>query len=88
MLMFNVMKYSDNYSELSGIVWQYFRDEAVLDHDCAFGDVYAANATTNLFKIKDIITRQTVSNARNIEIMVPLTYVNIFWRTLEMPLIN
>ena len=27
-------------------------------------------------------------NEKNIEIMVPLTYLSNFWRTLEMPLIN
>ena len=29
-----------------------------------------------------------MGNEKNVEIMVPLKYLNNFWRTLEMPLIN
>ena len=43
---------------------------------------------TDSFKTK--ITGQTGNNGNidNVEIMVPLKYLSIFWRTLEMPLIN
>ena len=46
------------------------------------------NATVSInFKAK--ITCQAGANERkNIEIMVQLKYLNNFWRTLEMPLVN
>ena len=31
MLMYNSIEYSDNYSETSGSLWQYYRDEPFLD---------------------------------------------------------
>ena len=50
-----------------------------------------------LFSLKQQLTGQTSDNNNNngniagkvdVEIMVPLTYLSNFWRTLEMPLIN
>ena len=42
------------------------------------------------FKSKTKITGKTPNdgNEKDAEIMVPLKYLNNFWRTLEMPLIN
>ena len=49
----------------------------------------AANATNNLFKIKEKVTGKTGSNGtKNVELMVPLKYLTNFWRTLEMSFIN
>ena len=52
MPMYNLVVYSDNYSKLSEILWQYFRDEPALadKHDTA--DFNEGNADTNLFKTK------------------------------------
>ena len=50
---------------------------------------FDANATTDLFSLKEKITCQTGNNGtKNVEIMVPLKYLITFWRTLEMPLID
>ena len=46
--MYNLTKYSDNYSKTSGILWQYCRDEA--------------NATTDSFSLKEKLTGQTGKN--------------------------
>ena len=58
----------------------------------AHGDVddfNTTNATTDLFKIKGKITGETGNDGtKNVEIMVPLKYLNNFWRTLEMTLKN
>ena len=79
MPMYNLIEYSDNYSKTSGNLWQYYRDEP----------------TDNLvdsesFKSKIKITGKTPStgNEKDVEIIVPLTYLSNLWRTLEMPLIN
>ena len=89
MPMYNLIEHSDNYSKISGIFWQYCRDELAL---AANGDINyfnADNPSTNLFKIKEKITTQTGNNGtKNIEIMVPLKYLSNFWRTLKMSLIN
>ena len=40
-------------------------------------------------KIKQEITEQAGNGGtKDVEIMVPLKYLNNFWRTLETPLIN
>ena len=60
-------------------MWQYYRDEP-------------NNKLTDSesFKTKIKITGNTPAdgNTRDTEIMVPLKYLSIFWRTIEMPLIN
>ena len=79
---------SDTYSNISGILWQYCRDELVIAAN-AITDFNAANAITDSFKTKDKITGQTGDSGRqDVEIMVSLKYVISFWRTLEIPLIN
>ena len=69
---------------------QYYRDEpAINDANSAIVDFNPANATNNLFKIKEEITSETGNDGtKNVEIMVLLKYLSNFWRTLEMLLIN
>ena len=79
MPMYNLIEYSDDYSETSGILWQYYKDVPI------------DNLTdSESFKSKLKITRNTPAddNTKGIEIIVSLNYLNNFWRTLEMPLFN
>ena len=86
---YNLIKYSDNYLKTSGILWQYCRDKWVLTAHGDVDDFNTTNATTDLFKIKGKITGETGNDGtKNVEIMVPLKYLNNFWRTLEMTLKN
>ena len=80
MPMYNLIEYSDNYAKTSGRLWQYFRDEP---DDNNIED-------SESFKSKIKIRGKTPNNdnEKDVEIMVPLKYLNNFWRTLEMPLIN
>ena len=83
MPMYNLIEYSDNYSKTSGSLWQYCKDiPDVYNNDsiAEFNDAHA-NDSFN-FKVK--ITGQTNNYGRidNVEIMVPLKYSSIFWRTL------
>ena len=83
--MYNLTKYSDNYSKTSGILWQYCRDEPALDDDGAVTDFTEANGTTDSLKIKEKITGQTGNNGTEyFEIMVLLKYLSNFWTNLEM----
>ena len=79
MPMYKLIEYSDNYAKTSGSLWQYFRDEPNNNL-----------ADSESLKLKIKITGKTSANdnEKDVEIMVPLKYLSIFWRTLEMPLIN
>ena len=81
MPMYNLIEYSDNYAKTTGSLWQYFRDEPTTDDDIE---------DSESFKYKTKITGKTRNdnNEKDVEIMVPLKYLNNFWRSLEMPLIN
>ena len=86
--IYNLIEYSDNYLKKSGILWQYSRVEPALADD-TIADFTADNANTNSFKIKQKTTGQTGKNGtKNKTIMIPLTYLSNFWRTLKISLIN
>ena len=89
MPMYNLIEYSDNYSKTSGSLWQYCKEIAAVNNAGNIVDFDGANATDS-FNFKAKITGQTNYNGRidHVEIMVPLKYLNNFWRTLEIPLIN
>ena len=92
MPMYNLIEYSDNYSKISGSLWQYCKEIPAINDDGAIANFNGANATDS-FNFKTKITRQTAADNNNgniagrvdVEIMVSLSN---FWRTLEMPLIN
>ena len=79
MLIYNLMKYSDNYSKIPEKLWQYYRDEP-------------ANTIqdSESFKFKNKMTGNARDNGdpKNVEISVSVKYLSNFWRTLEIPLIN
>ena len=91
----NLIEYSDNYSKTSGSLWQYCKEIPAIDDDGDIVDFNGANATDS-FNFKTKITGQTADNNNDgniagsvdVEIMVPLKYLSIFWRTLKMPLIS
>ena len=89
MPMYNLIEYSDNYSKTSGSLWQYCKEIPAVDYNGNIVVFNEANATDS-FNFKTKITGQTGDDGRigNVEIMVPLKYLNNFWRTLEMLLIN
>ena len=88
MLMYNLIEYSDNNSDTSGRLWYFIRDEVpannaelTIDH-------------SELFKYKAALVEKTANhnNGQNYvedtKIVVPLKYLNKFWRSLGTPLIN
>ena len=84
--MYNLIEYREKYSKTSGSLYQYYRDEPVVnDND---NIIYFPNDKNNniLSKFKQQTTRQTENNVtKDVEIIVPLKYFSNFWR---MPLIN
>ena len=79
-----MIEHIDNYSQTSGILWQFCRDEPASDANGTIVDFNAANSITDSFKIKEKMTGQTGNNGtKNVETMVPLKYLSNFWETLE-----
>ena len=79
MPIYNLIEYSDNYSQPSISLWQYYRD----------------NPNDNItqsesFKHKIKITGKTLAagNTKDVEIAVSVKSLSNFLRSLEMPLIN
>ena len=86
--MYNLIEYSSNYSEITGSLWFYYKDEAFnFNADIANDDNFKS------FKYKAKLLGNTAAGGangilRNATIAVPLKYLSSFWRSLEMPLIN
>ena len=88
MPMYNLIEYSSNYSETTGSLWFYSKDEATY-----FNADIANNNIFKSFEYKAKLSGNTVEDEpkeiiRNATIAFPLKYLSNFWRSLEMPLIN
>ena len=88
--MYNLIEYSDNYSNTSGSLWQFKRDEVPANNNT---DLSIDNSQS--FKYKAVrlgkttnVVNNTNSHVKNAKIVVPLKYLSNFWRSLEMSLIN
>ena len=84
MPMYNLIEYSNNYSDTSESLWQFKRDAENP------GNVFAANSTSFKYKPSFFKPLLAADNGvfKNVKIAVPLKYLSNFWRSLEMPLIN
>ena len=86
--MYNLIEYSDNYAKTSGSLWQYRKDIPTVDNNNAIVN-FAENNLTDSFNFKVKMTSQTGDKGtKNVEIMIPLKDLSVFWRSLELPLIN
>ena len=83
MPMYNLIEYSDNYSDTSGSLWQFKRDEIEGDVDLTVNAQHIPNNSSS-FKYKSSF----ITNRNDVKTVVPLKYLSNFWRSLEMPLIN
>ena len=83
MPMYNLIEYSDNYSDTSGSLWQFKRDEIEGDVDLTVNAQHIPNNSSS-FKYKSSF----ITNRNGVKIAVPLKYLSNFWRSLEMSLIN
>ena len=83
-----MIEYSDNYSDTSGRLWQFKRDEVPANN----ADLTINNSQS--FKYKAALLGKTANHndgksfVKDAKIVVPLKYLSNFWRSLEMPLIN
>ena len=83
MPMYNLMEYSDNYSDTSGSLWHFKRDEITNN-----ADVGSDNAPSFKYKVNLIGNTENNDTKNGVKIAAPLKYLSNFWRSLEMSLIN
>ena len=77
--MYDLIEYSKTYSETSGSLWNYYRDEP---------DEAITDAKSVEFKTSIVGSTLNYSDKFQVGIAVPLKYLNNLWKTLEMPLID
>ena len=83
MPIYNSIEYSDNYSDTSGSLWNFKKDEIEEDVDLTID-----NASSFKHKANRIGNRENNGTKNGVKIAVPLKYLSNFWRSLEMPLIS
>ena len=83
MPMYNLIEYSDNYSDTSGSLWHIKRDKIGRDDDLTV-DAQCIPNNSPSFKYKSSF----ITNRNGVKIAVPLKYLSNFWRSLEIPLVN
>ena len=90
--MYSLIEYSSNYSETTGSLWFYSKNEATnFNADIVNDDNFKS------FKYKTKLFGNTAAQPapndangilKNATTAVPLRYLSNFWKSLEMPLIN
>ena len=88
MPMYNLIEYSDNYQDSSATLYQYKRDEPLEAN--AINNLTTDNSSSLKYKVSLLDNPVLDGNItkRSAKVVVPLTYLSNFFRTLEMPLIN
>ena len=59
MFMYSLMKYTDDYSKISGSLWQYYRNGPVLENNNDITNFHADNRNSTSFEFKEQITGYT-----------------------------
>ena len=88
MLVYSLLQYSSNYSDKTGSLWFYSKNEA-LNFNTDIGN----NNNFKSVNYKGKLLGNTVADGnniilKNVKIAAPLKYLSNFWRSLEMSLIN
>ena len=86
MPMYNLLAYSDNYSDTSGSLWNFKRDEIGEDANLTIGNASSFKYKANL--IGNTVADGANRKKENVKIAVPLKYLSNFWSSLEMSLDN
>ena len=88
MSMYNLLEYNKSYRKISGMLYNYYRDEP---NSGAVGNINYSIKNSKSFDCKTSITGKLEGNnveKDDVEIVVPLKYLSNFGRTLDIPLIN
>ena len=78
MRMYNLIEYSDNYSDKSGSLWQFKTDESPIDNNG--NPVNVAMNNSSSFKYKSSILGKTAAHGilKNLKLAIPLKYLSNF----------
>ena len=91
-LMYNLIEYSDNYTDSSGSLYQFKRNESPMNNTGKPINVALNNSTSFKYRAnllgKATTAADPVRSLENSKIVVPLKYLSNFFRSLEIPLIN
>ena len=79
----NLIEYNDNFSDTSGSLWQFKKDEIEGDLDLTVNASHIPNNSSSFKYNSSLIT-----NKNGVKIAVLLKYLSNFFRSLETPLIN
>ena len=80
MSLYNLIEYSDSYSDSSGSLWGFKRDEVANNANVTNDD----NAPQFKYKANLIGNTEANGTKKGVKIAVPLKYLSNFWRSLEM----
>ena len=85
MPVYNLINYSDNYSDTLGNLWQFKRDESVTN---AGNPDNVSTASSISFKYKSFFFKSLTAADNgvfeDVKIAVALKYLSNFWRSLEI----
>ena len=84
MPMYNLIKYSYNYSDSSGSLWGFKRDEIANNRNVTNDN----NAPSCNYNAHLIANTEANGTKNRVKIAVPLKYLSNCWISLEIPLIN
>ena len=76
MPIYNLIEYSDNYSNTSGSLWDFKRDEMVDNADVTNDD----NAPSFKYKASLIANTENNGTKNGVKIPIPLKNLSNFWR--------
>ena len=99
--IYNLLEYSKNYRKTTGSLWNYYRDEPSnpLSSDSE-SFKYETSITGNTYNVDEKITNDDGNEVDNpkydankagkneTEVVIPVKYLNNFWRSLNIALIN
>ena len=72
MPMYNLIEYSNNYSETSGILCQYYRDKLFLDTNGAIADFPGDSNNSGSLDLNEKTCSTRDNGTEDVKIMVPL----------------
>ena len=99
--MYNLLEYNKSYKKTTGSFWNYYRDEPSDPHSSNSDSFdYKTSIEGNTYNVDEKITNDDGNEVDNpkhdatkvgkneTEVVIPLKYLNNFWRSLNIRLIN
>ena len=88
MPIYNLLEYSDNYTDSSGSLWQFKRDKRNMTNALNPDNVATDGSSSFKYKSSLLGAANATGALENAKIVVPLKYLSNFFRSLEIPVIN